>query len=475
MLPLIRPNPTPNNDRSILTAQSWFRIRRFPSGPKNINTMVERQRDMDSSKTLCYKVDRYKRYCANKKPLRLLLGILLESAATESEKISPTGRSRLTTSTKGNIVISSSNRQTQNSVYTWNNSQQTQAITADSQRSPSEVNRETFSRSPHTVTITKTENEKSVHINMQNKGLSNKFHSLNHTTNNIVLPRNGPILPHNGPILPCNGPIFPRNGPVGYSPMKSSETAATWQSNVCTSKPFDATSSQPLNLQKAFKPIEPRPYNNPLAVDVTRPSGHGIAPALPSNGLSNLHNPGGPLKELCPNKMTHLTTNPSPVAPLSPLLVTPNFSGKSQTLEPSLLTPNSTCIASPAYSPNVSAHSSSVLTYKRAILPIPPQSTKISASSLNTPPLNPLASSGVSPNSINESEPDPSRGKQRDDPHNCCCNRSPTSILCKSCGEIFQGRKRQKCKVHPNQIFLMDIRCCPTCQSDNLKEIYMKQ
>ncbi|GFO33308.1 amiloride-sensitive sodium channel subunit gamma [Plakobranchus ocellatus] len=48
MLPLIRPNPTPNNDRSILTAQSWFRIRRFPSGPKNINTMVERQRDMDS-------------------------------------------------------------------------------------------------------------------------------------------------------------------------------------------------------------------------------------------------------------------------------------------------------------------------------------------------------------------------------------------------------------------------------------------
>ncbi|GFO12575.1 hypothetical protein PoB_003908000 [Plakobranchus ocellatus] len=49
MLPLIRPNPTPKNDRSILTAQSWFRIRRFPSGPKNINTMVERQRDMGSS------------------------------------------------------------------------------------------------------------------------------------------------------------------------------------------------------------------------------------------------------------------------------------------------------------------------------------------------------------------------------------------------------------------------------------------
>ncbi|GFN79775.1 hypothetical protein PoB_000628100 [Plakobranchus ocellatus] len=49
MLPLIRPNPITNNDRSILTAQSWFRIRRFPSGPKNINTMVERQRDMASS------------------------------------------------------------------------------------------------------------------------------------------------------------------------------------------------------------------------------------------------------------------------------------------------------------------------------------------------------------------------------------------------------------------------------------------
>ncbi|GFO12925.1 reverse transcriptase [Plakobranchus ocellatus] len=29
-------------------AQSWFRIRRFPSGPKNINTMVEQQRGMDS-------------------------------------------------------------------------------------------------------------------------------------------------------------------------------------------------------------------------------------------------------------------------------------------------------------------------------------------------------------------------------------------------------------------------------------------
>ncbi|XP_019621702.1 PREDICTED: uncharacterized protein CG13380-like [Branchiostoma belcheri] len=60
------------------------------------------------------------------------------------------------------------------------------------------------------------------------------------------------------------------------------------------------------------------------------------------------------------------------------------------------------------------------------------------------------------------------------DPH-CICNRDPTTVLCKMCGKLFEGRAQQmECPIHPNIIHLMDHALCPACHRNKLQEA-MKQ
>ncbi|XP_035682220.1 uncharacterized protein LOC118419753 [Branchiostoma floridae] len=57
----------------------------------------------------------------------------------------------------------------------------------------------------------------------------------------------------------------------------------------------------------------------------------------------------------------------------------------------------------------------------------------------------------------------------------CICNREPTTVLCKMCGKLFEGRAQQmECPVHPNIIHLMDHALCPACHRNKLQEA-MKQ
>lgn len=53
----------------------------------------------------------------------------------------------------------------------------------------------------------------------------------------------------------------------------------------------------------------------------------------------------------------------------------------------------------------------------------------------------------------------------------CICNRPLQDILCRSCGHIFVGRVRKKCRYHPSEIHLMDMTCCPKCKTTSLLEI----
>ena len=53
----------------------------------------------------------------------------------------------------------------------------------------------------------------------------------------------------------------------------------------------------------------------------------------------------------------------------------------------------------------------------------------------------------------------------------CICDREKQKILCRSCGAVFDGRIRKKCVIHPNEIHLMDILCCPNCKTNYLQEI----
>ena len=53
----------------------------------------------------------------------------------------------------------------------------------------------------------------------------------------------------------------------------------------------------------------------------------------------------------------------------------------------------------------------------------------------------------------------------------CICSREKQRILCRSCGAVFDGRIRKQCVIHPNEIHLMDILCCPNCKTNYLQEI----
>ncbi|XP_060062611.1 uncharacterized protein LOC132543158 [Ylistrum balloti] len=52
----------------------------------------------------------------------------------------------------------------------------------------------------------------------------------------------------------------------------------------------------------------------------------------------------------------------------------------------------------------------------------------------------------------------------------CICNRDIKTILCRSCGMTFKGRVRRTCLMHPNNIHLMDLECCPNCKASHIKE-----
>ncbi|XP_033744031.1 uncharacterized protein LOC117329911 [Pecten maximus] len=52
----------------------------------------------------------------------------------------------------------------------------------------------------------------------------------------------------------------------------------------------------------------------------------------------------------------------------------------------------------------------------------------------------------------------------------CICNREMKTVLCRSCGMTFKGRVRRICLIHPNNIHLMDLECCPNCKASHIKE-----
>lgn len=52
----------------------------------------------------------------------------------------------------------------------------------------------------------------------------------------------------------------------------------------------------------------------------------------------------------------------------------------------------------------------------------------------------------------------------------CTCQRHMKNILCQACGNVFFGRIRTMCLLHPNVIHLMDLECCPNCQANEMKE-----
>ncbi|XP_069129326.1 uncharacterized protein [Argopecten irradians] len=52
----------------------------------------------------------------------------------------------------------------------------------------------------------------------------------------------------------------------------------------------------------------------------------------------------------------------------------------------------------------------------------------------------------------------------------CICNREMKTVLCRSCGMTFKGRVRRTCALHPNEIHLMDLECCPNCKATHMKE-----
>ncbi|KAK3099524.1 hypothetical protein FSP39_005716, partial [Pinctada imbricata] len=52
----------------------------------------------------------------------------------------------------------------------------------------------------------------------------------------------------------------------------------------------------------------------------------------------------------------------------------------------------------------------------------------------------------------------------------CICDRHVKMVLCRSCGMTLKGRVRQRCKLHPNNIHLMDLDVCPNCKASHLME-----
>ncbi|XP_062131844.1 uncharacterized protein CG13380 isoform X1 [Drosophila sulfurigaster albostrigata] len=47
--------------------------------------------------------------------------------------------------------------------------------------------------------------------------------------------------------------------------------------------------------------------------------------------------------------------------------------------------------------------------------------------------------------------------------HKCICDRPQKVFECGNCHHYFRGRIRLQCKVHPQDVFLMDFQTCPYC------------
>ena len=54
----------------------------------------------------------------------------------------------------------------------------------------------------------------------------------------------------------------------------------------------------------------------------------------------------------------------------------------------------------------------------------------------------------------------------------CICNRPQQWVICKLCNYAIVGRLSRRCPVHPDVMFMMDMRYCPCCgQTTNLLEV----
>jgi len=69
----------------------------------------------------------------------------------------------------------------------------------------------------------------------------------------------------------------------------------------------------------------------------------------------------------------------------------------------------------------------------------------------------------------------PQMGAPSDNPHpemsdggqdnKCICMRPPKRVTCTVCGYYVEGRLVRPCECHPQVTYLLDINCCPQCQS----------
>ncbi|GFS00492.1 hypothetical protein ElyMa_004556500 [Elysia marginata] len=240
-------------------------------------------------------------------------------------------------------------------------------------------------------------------------------------------------------------------------------------------------------LHMAFKPIGAMRTNiSPVPMNLTQPSQKPAhITTISTQSMQPQRN--NPICHSTSPRVINQNTNNSS---FSPRLLTPKSQSTmtSRGFSPRLLTPES---QSQMYMnlPNVSERSTQLdpgflssfktndMNSKNAHNPSlqASSSTPLSSSangSLTDFHITPLTSSpGKILTDKNTKPKEDTLEEQIEDFEMCSCNRSPRMIFCKACGETAKGRMRQKCKAHPNQIFLMDISCCPKCQSENLKEI----
>ncbi|RUS84036.1 hypothetical protein EGW08_008214 [Elysia chlorotica] len=234
------------------------------------------------------------------------------------------------------------------------------------------------------------------------------------------------------------------------------------------------------NLQKAFKPIGALTSNSnsPSTMNLTQLSQNPQLSApnriqwKPQPWLQTPHSQMAQANHPRANNFSHplsvnLTRPASPLPKVSPSL-SQRFSSHDR------------AVSSPRTPRPVSQNQPGVRVFRnRNSTSTPsPSSTSSITSSISTSSITSsmsLAKNGssatkVSPTTSSITQATEGTSPQQDS-QTCSCDRSPKIILCKACGEMCQGRIRQKCKAHPNQIFLMDFTCCPYCQSENLKEI----
>ena len=219
------------------------------------------------------------------------------------------------------------------------------------------------------------------------------------------------------------------------------------------------------NLQRAFKPIGAVVSNNPLPMNFVHISQNPPLTNLNANRWMQQpwlekpysHNAQNRcFREMSPNSIAQ-PLSVKLMTPASPLLkVSPNLSKNDPKTRGLVLKSE--------LSPGVLHNAAST-------------SPESSTSRSSTFPSNSSAKNASSPTGISfiassiTHLTEVTNPQEKGESTICNCNRAPKMILCKTCGEMCHGRIRQRCKAHPNQIFLMDIRCCPHCQSENLKEI----